>query len=201
MPAFTQSGLPVSDVEQLRAQGVTDNDIVEQLMRGGFSPDQVHAAISQIDSYGQGGNGGGSMTGLGSGMMLNPPSGGNYGLAGQQSPQQGEGTDALYGRMEELVERIVDEKWDELITEVKKIIEWKEKFEDKQKILESDVKKLKEDFGALHQGVLGKLEDYDTRMGDVDTELKAVGKVFKDTIPMFVENVKELSSVTERLKK
>ena len=45
------------------------------------------------------------------------------------------------------------------------------------------------------------IEDYDTRMRDVGTELKAVGKVFKDVIPTFVENVKELSSVKEDLKK
>ena len=38
-------------------------------------------------------------------------------------------------------------------------------------------------------------------MRDVGTELKAVGKVFKDVIPTFVENVKELSSVKEDLKK
>ncbi len=38
-------------------------------------------------------------------------------------------------------------------------------------------------------------------MGDVDTELKAVGKVFKDVVPQFVENVKELSSITNGMKK
>ena len=35
----------------------------------------------------------------------------------------------------------------------------------------------------------------------VGTDLKAVGKVFKDVIPTFVENVKELSSIKEDLKK
>jgi len=96
---------------------------------------------------------------------------------------------------------MIDEKWDELISEVKKIVEWKTKFEEKQAVLSSDVAKLKDDFKTLHQGVLGKLEDYDTRMRDVGTELKAVGKIFKDVIPEFVENVKELSSLTNRVKK
>ena len=53
----------------------------------------------------------------------------------------------------------------------------------------------------LQEAVLGKLENYDTRMRDVGTELKAVGKVFKDVIPTFVDNVKELSSVKEEMKK
>ena len=65
----------------------------------------------------------------------------------------------------------------------------------------NDVEKLKEDFKVLHEGVLGKLEDYDTRMRDVGTELKAVGKVFKDVIPEFVENVKELKGIKDSWKK
>ena len=95
---------------------------------------------------------------------------------------------------------MIDEKWDELIAEVKKIIEWKESVEEKQNKINHDLEKMKEDFKVLHQGVLGKLEDYDNRMSDVGTELKAVGKVFKDVIPEFVENVKELSSVSRKFK-
>ena len=44
------------------------------------------------------------------------------------------------------------------------------------------------------------MEEYDKGMKHVGTELKAVGKVFKDVIPEFVENVKELSYITNRTK-
>ncbi len=108
---------------------------------------------------------------------------------------------ALYERIAEIAENIIDEKWEQLITEVQKIVEWKEKVEEKQRQLANDVQKLKDDFKVLHQGVLGKLDDYDARMRDVGTELGAVGKVFKDVIPEFVENVKELSSLTGKMKK
>ena len=95
---------------------------------------------------------------------------------------------------------MIDEKWDELIAEVKKIVEWKNQMEEKQGKIHSDVDKLKEDFNVLHQGVLGKLEDYDKRMRDVGTELNAVGKVFKDVVPEFVENVKELGHMTGKIR-
>ncbi len=95
---------------------------------------------------------------------------------------------------------MIDEKWDELIGEVKKIIDWKEKIETRQNQIINDLEKLKEDFKTLHHGVLGKLEDYDHRMQDVGTELKAVGKVFKDVIPEFVENVKELRDIKDSMK-
>ena len=68
--------------------------------------------------------------------------------------------------------------------------------EDLNKI-KGDISRLDEDFKELHQGVLGKLEDYDTKMTEVGTELQAVGKVFKEVVPEFVENVKELKSITK----
>jgi hypothetical protein len=107
----------------------------------------------------------------------------------------------IYERIEAITESMIDEKWDELISEVKKIVEWKEKIEERQLKIIGDLEKIKEDFKTLHHGVLGKLGDYDNRMRDVDTELKAVGKVFKDVIPVFVENVKELSGITDKIKK
>ena len=79
-------------------------------------------------------------------------------------------------------------------------MEWKNKIEEKQTRIQNDLDKLKDDFKVLHQGVLGKLEDYDSRMKDVGIELKAVGKVFKDVIPEFVENVKELKGITKGFK-
>lgn len=190
--------LPTNDVLQLRNQGLTDNLIAEELRKRGYGPQQVTMAISEADS---------------SGDISNPfPSGpgnypSNYGAQppafGSQpgSPSSSAPDDAFFERMEETVENMIDEKWDELLGEVKKIVEWKEKVEENLSKLQGDVDKLKEDFKLLHQGVLGKLDDYDHRMTDVDTELKAVGKVFKDVVPEFVENVKELGSLTRGMKK
>ena len=96
------------------------------------------------------------------------------------TPQPGAGSGNVYDRIEEITENIIDEKWDVLVQEVKKIIEWKQSVEAKQKNLESNIEKLKEDFSRLHEGVLGRLSEYDNRMQDVGAELKAVGKVFKD---------------------
>ncbi len=106
----------------------------------------------------------------------------------------------IYSRMEDIAETLIDERWEELIDEVKKVVAWKEKVEDRLQLLETSVNKLKEDFTLLHQGVLGKLEEYDTRMQDVGTELKAVGKVFKDVVPVFTQNVKDLASLVNETK-
>ncbi|MBU0459474.1 MAG: hypothetical protein KKH52_00295 [Nanoarchaeota archaeon] len=177
----------ILDVKQLRNQGLTDSLIMEELTKQGNSPETVHQAITQADVGEE------EMPAQFSARPSPAFTGG---------PQSTTVPDAnIYERIEEIAESMIDEKWDELLAEVKKIVEWKESIEEKQTKINHDVEKLKEDFKVLHQGVLGKLEDYDTRMSDVGTELKAVGKVFKDVIPEFVENVKELSSITRNAKK
>ena len=105
-----------------------------------------------------------------------------------------------YDRMEQIAETIIDEKWDSLLTEVKKIIDWKSSVEDQLQKSLSELSNMKEDFKELRGAVLGKVEEYDRRMIDVSTELKAVGKVFKDVIPEFTNNVKELTAVSNKLK-
>lgn len=193
MALFDKKASPVSEVLQLRQQGLTDDIIVDELSQRGYQQQQISEAIAQADTSGQPSD---------YGMQSMPSS---QGLMPQEmpSPKPSYQEDAgnIYERIEEIAESMIDAKWDDLIAEVKKIIEWKNKTEEKQNKLQHDVDKLKEDFKMLHEAVLGKLEDYDTRMRDVGTELKAVGKVFKDVIPTFVENVKELSSLKDDLKK
>jgi hypothetical protein len=191
----------VQEVLKLRQEGLSDNLINEELARKGANPQQIQDAINQADIPPP--PGGGPMP-----MMQEPmPAGPAMGQGPDMPPMGGprgppasvEGN--IYERIEEITEGMIDEKWDELIGEVKKIIDWKEKIEVKQIQMISDLEKLKEDFKTLHHGVLGKLEDYDHKMQDVGTELKAVGKVFKDVVPEFVENVKELRDIKDHLKR
>ncbi len=182
-----------SSLQNLRMQGLTGEQIVNELKGQGFHEAQIMAAVNKMDS------GAGAMPPAEAPQSPSmdypspamPPS--------QSAPVQPQ--ENLYDRIEEIAEGLVDEKWDELIVEVKKVIAWKEKVEEENHKLKADVSKLKEDFKTLHQAVLGKVEEYDKRMQDVGTELKAVGKVFKDVVPVFTENVKELSSITSGMKK
>ncbi|MEK6899755.1 MAG: hypothetical protein AABX05_01395 [Nanoarchaeota archaeon] len=187
---------PVSEVMQLRQQGLTDDIIIDELSQKGYSQQQISDAISQSDAGQEQQPASYSMQNMPAEQMQQPmPE-----MPSQQQMLQDDNSN-IYERIEEITESMIDEKWDDLILEVKKIIDWKSKVEEKQNKLVLDVQKLKEDFVMLHEAVLGKLEDYDTRMQAVGTDLKAVGKVFKDVIPTFVDNVKELSSIKEELKK
>jgi hypothetical protein len=177
------ANVPISEIMQLRGQGLTDDLISTELQKRGIPINLIQAALEQISP----GN--------------NSPSSPPPQMQRMPPQQQAENAPNIYERIEEIAESMIDEKWDDLIHEVKKIVEWKEKIEERQSKINNDIEKLKEDFKILHQGVLGKIEDSDKRMRDVGTELKAVGKVFKDVVPEFVENVKELKDITQKSRK
>jgi len=190
MATYAQDASLTDEIMDLRGQGLTDNLILAELTQRGYPQQQVQMALSSVAPAEE--------------AYVPAPAYPQSYPQQQTSPVATQSSDAqqgnIYERIEEITESIIDQKWDELIVEVKKILEWKERIEQKQMQLQNDVAKIKEDFTLLHQGVLGKLEDYDTRMQDVGTELNAVGKVFKDVIPQFVENVKELSAITGKVK-
>ncbi len=111
---------------------------------------------------------------------------------------QGGGVDE--GRIHEIAEAIIDEKWQELVENVNKIVEWKDNTESRIDKLEQKMDDLQNSFDKLHEGVLGKISEYDKGIVDLGTEIKALEKVFQKILPGFMENVHELSRITQRMK-
>lgn len=101
---------------------------------------------------------------------------------------------------EELIEAIIDEKWNDLVKDINKIIEWKNSAEARLSAMSQQITDIKEEFDKLHQAVVGKVGEYDQHILDVGAELKAMEKVFAKVLPVFTENVSELSRITDDLK-
>jgi len=101
---------------------------------------------------------------------------------------------------EELIEAIIDEKWNELVKDITKIIEWKNATESRVTSIEQQMKDLQNSFDKLHQAVVGKVGEYDKHVLDVGAEIKAMEKVFEKILPVFTQNVSELTRITEDLK-
>lgn len=197
MALFGKSNVPLEEVKQLKMQGFSDNEIIDELKGRGYPLSQINNALAQSAI---------SEPGVApeienpDDFMASPEETPSFSENPSPIPTNSSFPEELQGRIEEITESIIDEKWDLLIEEVKKIVEWKSKVEEEVNKLKTDISNLKDDFKELHQGVLGKLESYDEKMTEVGTELKAVGKVFQDVIPEFVDNVKELRAITREVK-
>ena len=140
MALFDKKAAPVSEVLQLRQQGLTDDIIVEELSQRGYQQQQINEAIAQADASPSESDSGYGMPSSPGAMPMMPQE------MPSSQPSSQEDMSNVYERMEEIAESLIDEKWDDLIAEVKKIIEWKNKTEEKQSKLQNDVDKLKDDF-------------------------------------------------------
>lgn len=202
---------PVEEVRKLREQGLTNNQIVQTLQREGYKTFQIFDAMNQADQY----------TGA---PIEEPPSlpkqpqepqsppemqdnEFNFPSAQQQQsapePRQSYNPSPSFddNRTEEIVEAIVDEKWNELLEDVEKIVKWKNQMEQRIVTVEKRFEDLKGNFENLQTGLLGKMREYDSNVQELGTDIKAMEKVFEKVIPAFTENVNQLSRITKNLKK
>ncbi len=189
--------IPTEQVIQLRQQGMQNNQIIQTLQNQGYNSAQIFDAISQADIKGVVGSQEAAPVPAAAqptAPMPPVPEAPPIQPAPAPSPEIGR------ERIEEVAESIIDEKWDELMKSVDKIVAWKETVESKMTKIEQSISNLKERFEELHTGILGKIGEYDKGIRDVGAELKAMQGVFKKVLPTFTENVSELSRITKGLK-
>ncbi|HJX05395.1 MAG TPA: hypothetical protein VJ461_01670 [Candidatus Nanoarchaeia archaeon] len=197
MPSsIKSSNLPIDQVRAMRAKGFDNNQIVQALQRNGYSSTQIFDALNQAELS------------SGAGSFVEPPP---FPSSPSQEPsasQYGGGYDESGGgggmaneEVEELIESVIEEKWEELSKDITKIVEWKNEVETKISKLEQRFESLKDDFDKLHQAIIGKIGEYDKNILEVGAEVKAMEKVFSKVLPLFTENVSELARITQGLKK
>ena len=199
---------PVNMVMEMRTQGMSNNQISQTLQRQGYSSTQIFDALNQADM--KGGIEPVSPQNLGPDNQMGPAL--NLGMSEQpqtgsfpqQEPsypefEQGYSQPSGVGT-EELVESIIDEKWEELMKDINKVIEWKNRTETRVTQMEQKMEDLKISFDSLHKAIVGKIGEYDKHILDVGTEIKALEKVFQKVLPTFADNVKELSIISDKFK-
>jgi hypothetical protein len=206
---------PTEAVLSMKQQAMSNNQIIASLQREGYNTNQILDAMNQADMRLQtkrpfdieGGNmpDPNAPEGVAPGAPVAPP--GAAPPAGMPPPMPGAGEELPpmdmgdTSRIEEVAEAIIEEKWTDLMDNINRIVEWKEKTEARITQMETMMKSIKDDFDKMHTSILERVGDYDKHISDVGTEVKALEKVFQKVLPGFIENVSELSRITENLKK
>jgi len=200
-PQMQPSSTPVDAVMQMRQQGFSNNQIIENLQRDGYNSDQIFDAINQADVKG------GVEAMPQSDMQQMPPldnpipESSYYEQPQQAQPyRQYEHHAPSHTASEEMIEAVVNEKFEELMKDFKKFDDWKEKTDDSLSKMQQSIADLKNNFDKLHQAIIGKIAEYDQNIINVGTEIKAMEKVFQKVLPTFTENIQELSRMTKNLK-
>ena len=207
---------PVEDVLVMKQQGFSNNQIVQTLQRSGYQTHQIFDAMNQADLKAAGPIEGAVPPELAQQPRQNPaqPAGGPEELPlpqieGQQpagAPVQDrrpemESEAGHEEQIEEIAEAIIDEKWEDLMKDIKKLFAWKDSIENRMSALEQSFKDIKENYDSLHESIVGKVAGYDKTMKEVSTDMKAMENVFQKILPKLTDNVNELSRITKGTRK
>ncbi len=195
-PAGMPSNTPKDAVLNLRQQGLTNNQIIQELQRQGYNSQQIFDALNINEPTNAPAGpipGQPEPTSAPQGMPPQMPEG--MAPEGMPAEEPSMDFDVNKEKIEEMAEAIIDEKWEELVKSINKIIEWKEKMETTIHKIEQEIKDIKDNFNQVHDSIIGKIHEYDKNILNVGTELKAMEKVFEKVLPTFTENVSELNRI------
>jgi hypothetical protein len=189
VPNGSQQQSPADLVKTLRSQGMDNNQIIQTLQRQGMQSDAIFDAMNQIE--------------------MNPSESQEQQFSypsyqqpiAQRPAQKPSGIISDNTSDEELIEAIIEEKWTDLVKDLDKIIEWKNQANNRIAAMEQKIEDMRREFDKLHAAVISKVDDYDKNIMTVGAEVKAMEKVFSKVLPVFAENVSELSRIARDLKK
>ena len=189
-PPGMQGNVPSESVQNMRQQGRSNNQIIQELQNQGYNSQQIFDAMNVSEPTNI--PGGPIEQGMPGGQEMPAPGG--------MEPMAEQIVGGDRERIEEMAEAIIDEKWEELVKSINKVIEWKEKMEGRITQVEQELKDTKTSFDQLHNSIIGKINEYDKNIVNVGTEVKAMGKVFEKVMPTFTENISELKRIVGKKK-
>jgi len=101
----------------------------------------------------------------------------------------------------EVVESIIDERWQEVVASVGDITLWKSKMEDDVAAIKQEILRIEDRFTKLQTSIIGKVDEYQKGITQVSTEMAALEKVFGKIMEPLTSNIKELQRITQGMKK
>lgn len=222
---------PTEEVINLRNQGRDNDEIISELSRRGFNDRQIYEAINQADikSGVEGAVPPPMPAPLDDdteGMypsILTPGEGPEIPIPvpSPKAEAEEEGPPAETPSMpkirmpaqtlpsaamdiesvQEIVESIIDERWQEVVASVGDITLWKSKMEDDVAAIKQEILRLEDRFSRLQASIIGKVDEYQKGISQVSSEMVALEKVFGKIMEPLTSNIKELQRITQTMKK
>ncbi|MEK6835782.1 MAG: hypothetical protein AABX55_02050 [Nanoarchaeota archaeon] len=109
--------------------------------------------------------------------------------------------DVSSDQIQEIVETVIQEKWDDLLSKMGDLNLWKENVNNDLEAIKQELLRTQERFNTLQAALIGKVTDYSKSISDMSAEMKALEQVLKNILEPLSSNIRELKSVTSQLKK
>jgi len=180
LPPLDQNQMGPPPVNEMRSSGMSSRDVVRDLTGRGYPSTDILAGFQMPNS----------------GPIPQP----ELPMPPAPSPSPRFFSRPSTEEVQEVAEKIVEEKWRIAEREIDSVKKWRDDFETNLSNLSDRMTKLEMKMDSVEQAILGKVEEYGKGISDVGTELKAMQKVFATTMPTFTENIKELQGLVEETK-
>ncbi len=181
----------LEDITQMKGQGISDQEIIQNLQNQGISPQAINDAMSQAEiknavgneeQYQEQGQYGGEYA---------PQDQGGYDQGGQEYyPQDQGGYDQGYdtggmdtSKMIEIAEQVFSEKIGKIQSQVRELSEFKTLMESKVEHLTDRTKRVETIMDKTQMAILDKVGSYGKNLSNVKKELDMVQDSFGKMVP------------------
>ena len=196
-----------SKISELKQKGTPTSKIIENLKQEGHSSQEIYDSMSNNSEQPNAGEYATSSLEAPSPTEKPEPS-------KEETPQQPNmmfptektETPSIPSReqieqIEEVAEAIVDEKWQQLSSTLSNLSMWKERVSSEIDAIKQETLRIRNVQENLQNTILGKVESYNQNISTISAEMRALEKVFGKIIAPLTSNIKELSRITNALKK
>ena len=214
MKDLAEDDIPTEEAINLSKKGLKKDEINRKLEESGYNPRQINDALNQMDIkksvLGKYPDNDVSHPGMESSVLnleeeAPSPTDDNFDYTQQRrerTSQIPQVTPQDYSAdTEELIEAVIEEKWQEFMSRLGDMESWKIRTDDDLTSIKQEVIRLGKRFDNLQNSVVQKVGEYSQSIVDINTEIKALEKVFQNIIDPLTSNIKELSRITQDLKK
>lgn len=201
---------PIKEVEQMRMAGTSDKDIIKKLKTEGFSYSEIEKAMLQSLKQNVGESSSSVENAWGE-ENTNEETPTLEDIYGKPEEPRGPSVEELMApgihesdlnpemAIEELVEGVVNEKWEVFEKELKKL-----KYD--EEVLMRQIKQLESMNSTSGKDVRfiafeRKLSDLETKLTDMEARINGIEKAFKQFLPSLTDNIRNLSNMIKDMKR
>jgi len=187
---------PSQIVQNMKKQGLNNNQIIQYLQREGFKPSEINQSMQQSEI--QTGYQPSSLSKTEQPQKLEPappepepiptpqPTYQEPQIQQIQTPAITEyemSNRDLQEQIEIISESVIAEKWKEFLKSIGDINSWKSNTDSRLINLQKDMKKTQTEIENLKESILNKIDTYQESISEVNAEMKALEKLFKKLLP------------------
>ena len=115
-------------------------------------------------------------------------------------PSYGVQSNMSSDQMQQIIEAVVEEKWEDMTSRVGDLNLWKETINSDLESIKQEILRTQERVNNLQNIMVGKVTEYSKSVSNTSTEMKALEQVIQRILQPLTTNIKDLNKVTSELK-